>query len=105
VIKLSELKAARQKMSDGEFVLGSMYDGPEDQILAMPSENPVADLRESSNPVADAAGIIATHNAADVLIEIVEVALAWRDNAVDEAVPISTDHALKLIAALAKVSL
>jgi hypothetical protein len=68
MIKLSELKAARAEMTPGEWTA----DGEYGSIHA----NHEACGISSMGRRADAVGIVATHNAADVLIEIAEAAKA-----------------------------
>ncbi len=98
-ISLSALKAARQAMSQGRYV----YDVDHGTVEA-PEAGPNQFLGKTicemyiSNALHNGAGIVATHNAADVLIEIVEAVQEWRDwNWRHGAPPI------RLLDALAKV--
>jgi hypothetical protein len=70
-IKLSELKAARAAMT----IDGALYASDEGRVYHVKDgiSRTIADVRA---PLDDARGIVATHNAADVLIEIAETGLA-----------------------------
>lgn len=80
MIKISELEAVRDAMT------------PPDQYKAVQSWNnggmPLADFAIPGSCcgaavellAGDAFGLVATHNACDVLIEIAKAALKWRDS-------------------------
>lgn len=77
-IKLSELRAARAAMTPGPWTTDddtpSIYGGGDevgDYEIAVISQ-------EAGNYEGDGPGIVATHNAADALIEIVEALIARR---------------------------
>lgn len=103
-INLTDLAAARAKMTPGEYrVVDETY-----TLVTSAAGEIVCDSYGSN-----AAGIVATHNAADVLIDVVRVALEWRDvESVDPDVVLCDVHYRRhasacnaLLAALAKVSL
>jgi hypothetical protein len=75
-MKLSELKALRSKMTPGLWLAdgwkGQEYD---DVIYTDNTPGIIAETSESDHPTEDAAGIVATHNMMDLLIEVVEKAL------------------------------
>lgn len=114
-LNLTRLRALRAKMTPGEwrtFRHGSM--GPRDFVMQMGDEPDNYEILDED----DAAGIVATHAAADTLIEITEAALAWkeaRDASIGEAYlrcpggpsrrtqQELSEAALRLDAALAKV--
>jgi len=74
-IKLSELKAIRAAMTPGPWEATRSRDEQSDIWIDAPSQSHlVGDTRMSERPTLDAAGIVATHNAADVLIEIDDAA-------------------------------
>lgn len=77
-IKLSELRSSRAVMTPGPWTLDDdtpcIYGGNDTTgtfEVAVISE-------EAANYDGDAAGIVATHNAADALIELAEAAVAYR---------------------------
>lgn len=70
-VSLSDLKAKRAAMTQGEWEHG------EDAICTTESSGNI--YVGSLESTRDATGIVATHNAADVLIECVSAALAYRD--------------------------
>ena len=83
-ISLSDLKSKRAAMTQGEWVSspgdaedGEVYTDEPYKIIMRTGRAPVA---------ANATGIVATHNAADVLIEIAEAALAYEQAKIDAAV-------------------
>lgn len=90
---LKDLKAARASMTPGTWWIeesdGSVSAGEVDNATA------VGDVDWSDG---DIGGVLATHNAADVLIKVVEAALAW---SLDTE---KTYHKAVLLNALAKVS-
>lgn len=105
-VSLTDLKRLRAAMTQGELeaVDEFIYDASYAIVEALRSD-------------ADAAGIVATHNAADVLIEIAEAALAYeqavvtfRDSADRDDRPVFEGHRHRmnlahdvLLSALAKV--
>lgn len=74
---LKDLKSKRAAMTQGEWV-SSPEDAEDGEVY---TDDPYKIIvRISRAPVeANATGIVATHNAADVLIECVSAALAYRD--------------------------
>lgn len=115
-ISLSDLKAKRAAMTQGEWVSspedaddGEVYTDDPYKIIVRTGRAPVA---------ANATGIVATHNAADVLIGLAEAALAYEqarkafeESAVMDDRPVFEGHRWKmnarhreLLAVLAKVS-
>lgn len=84
-ISLSDLKAKRAAMTQGEWV--SRPEDAEEGEVYTDDEAYKIIVRISRAPVAaNATGIVATHNAADVLIEIAEAALAYEQAKKDAAV-------------------
>lgn len=89
MISLSDLKRLRAAMTQGEWErMGHTFVSPEYDV-------------GRCDAWSDVEGIVATHNAADVLIEIAEAALAYRYATWDEC----NAALLRLHAALAKVTL
>ena len=82
-VKLSALVAARSKMTSGEYFVAIEHDAHDPALTRTIVESTgcgaIANLSDSSNADADATGIVATHNAAPVLIEIAQRAHAWYD--------------------------
>lgn len=112
-ISLKDLKALRAAMTQGRLFtvnppfgdgtlirVGAEDAGGEDVAdCAMVHYYDGEEQVDSAVFQANATGIVATHNAADVLIEIAEAALADRDAPFEEA-----DAAMqRLLAALAKI--
>ena len=78
-IKLSELKAARAAMTPGPYAAAEANrDGFEFLEIRSPTREVVA-MPDDEMADENAAGIVATHNAADVLIEIAEAAKAYEE--------------------------
>jgi hypothetical protein len=87
-VKLSELEAARARMTSGEWKIlieGGCQPEPDRAcgIASMTHDRAIVASDawdECSHPIgrANADGIVATHNAADALIRIARAALAWR---------------------------
>lgn len=104
MISLSDLKAKRAAMTQGEWLepegnrlrgaIDAVVGGVRRQVAQASSEAPSAEDDLDCGPLdiagprllANATGIVATHNAADVLIEIVEAALAYEQAKIDAAV-------------------
>lgn len=89
MISLKDLKAARTAMTPGVWRMHTPGCNPNGPICGWTTnhdaEGPFGGKAATGPDVwtkeeealADALGIVATHNAADVLIEIAEAALAW----------------------------
>lgn len=120
-VNLTELVEVRAKMTPGKYgIVEYDSDGPESALVVVSDSVHIAvmsDYRISDNHEANASGIVATHNAADVLIEVVRAAKAleaaehaWHrhllGSADDQAAPYDLRACREAYAvALAKVSL
>lgn len=114
VINLTALAEARAKMTTGAYTNRGVSISTDGRTLAVLNSIPTARSighasggTDSDAPSefaigrANAAGIVATHNAADVLIEIARCALEWQTSS---QIPARAAR-VRLLAALAKVSL
>ena len=72
-IKLSELKAARAAMTPGPYAAAEANRDGFEFLEIRNSTREVVAMPDDEMADENAAGIVATHNAADVLIEIVEL--------------------------------
>lgn len=103
VVNLTALVESRAKMTPGEYrEWGETREGVEikhcDGDGGMLS---IATVRSFNQRKENAAGIVATHNAADVLIEVVRAAKEWADSDDEDR----ADELEAMLAALAKVTL
>lgn len=111
MISLTDLKAKRAAMTQGEWYVAGRAIYSEDECnpthdnRVMLAGAASADTERAAINRRDAAqnatGIVATHNAADCLIEIAEAALAYRDAPFEDC----NACLLRLAEALDKVSL
>lgn len=92
-VNLTALAATRAKMTPGEYRIIIQPDA----IMVTSSAGEIVCETYGHN----AAGIVAEHNAIGVLMEIVDAAIAWRDESEEHQI----DAAQGLRNALAKVSL
>lgn len=105
-VKLSELIAARAAMAPGQLIADEQTDAISGATVIRSTTCTCNGMRPSYIGhcpachyvcdfaiIPEAAGIVATHNAADVLIEVAMAALRWVDEHRDGNDPIAEDEA------------